>query len=301
MICQRVLVIGLGLIGGSIAAALRHSRCCAEVLGNSRSESTVTMALARHIVDRADVDLDALLPLLQADDIVVVATPTLSVKPMLARLREVVARGVIVTDAASVKGSVVQDARDVFGEVPATFVPGHPIAGSEKSGVDAANPSLFARHAVILTPLAHSSPTAVDAVTRLWEAVGAEVSHMPVKEHDAVLALTSHLPHMLAYTLVDTLAQRQQQDDIFRFAAGGFRDFTRIAGSDPVMWHDIALANRDALLDGLDDFSTHLSALRQAIAEGDGQHLQALFTRARDARNHFATLYARRKPNSPDQ
>ena len=298
MICQRVLVIGLGLIGGSVAAALRHHRCCAEVIGNSRSNETVSAALVRGVVDKASVDLDALLPLLQAGDVVVVATPTLSVRETLLRLRDVVARGVMVTDVASVKGSVVGDAQAVFGASVTRFVPGHPIAGSEQSGIDAVNPALFSRHAVILTPLTETDPTAIETVTQLWEAIGAEVSHMPVAEHDAVLALTSHLPHMLAYTLVDTLAQRQQHDDIFRYAAGGFRDFTRIAGSDPVMWRDIALANRDALLDGIDDFMRHLSVLRQCIAEGKGSELSSVFERAQQARNHFARLYAKRTPSA---
>jgi prephenate dehydrogenase len=297
VICQRVLVIGLGLIGGSFARALKEHDCCAEVLGNSRSADTVAKAQARGVVDRADVDLDVLLPELQAGDVVVVATPTLSVKATLSRLSDVVARGVIITDVASVKGSVVADALDVFGCVPDCLVPGHPIAGSEKSGIDAADPSLFQRHAVILTPLEHTDPAAVSTVTQLWEVAGAEVSSMPVAEHDAVLALTSHLPHMLAYTLVDTLAQRKQQDDIFRYAAGGFRDFTRIAGSDPTMWHDIALANREALLNGLDDFAQHLAGLRDAIASGNGEHLRDVFARAKQARDHFGELYARRKPD----
>ncbi len=297
MIAERVLVVGLGLIGGSLARALKEKSVCAQVLGNSRSEDTVQKAIARGVVDRADANLANLLPVLQKNDVVVIATPTLSVRAVLEQLREAVARGVIVTDVASVKGSVVEDARAVFGVVPNTLIPGHPIAGSEKSGIDAVNPQLFVRHEVILTPLPDSDPVAVETVKALWLAVDAEVSLMAVEEHDSVLALTSHLPHMLAYTLVDTLAQRSQNNSIFRYAAGGFKDFTRIAGSDPTMWHDIALANRTALLSGLDDFEKHLLDLRKAIEDGNGDHLRDVFTRAKQARDYFGELYARRKPS----
>ena len=296
MIAARVLVIGLGLIGGSFARALKEQGACNEVLGNSRSADTVRKAVERAVVDRGDADLATLLPDLQAGDVIVIATPTLSVRAVLQQLHDAVARGVIVTDVASVKGSVVDDAIAVFGSVPENFIPAHPIAGSEKSGIDAVNAQLFLRHEVILTPLPTSSPAAVETVQRLWQAVGAEVSVMAVAEHDGVLALTSHLPHMLAYTLVDTLAQRSQNNSIFRYAAGGFKDFTRIAGSDPTMWHDIALANRTALLNGLDDFEKHLLDLRKAIEEGNGAHLRAVFSRAKQARDYFGELYTRRKP-----
>lgn len=295
---MNVLVIGLGLIGGSLARALKESTLAVRVLGNSRSMHTVQKAIERGVVDVGDANLAVVLQELQAGDVIVVATPTLSVKAVFQQLKDAVDRGVIVTDVASVKGSVVQDAQTVFGTVPEFLVPGHPIAGSEKSGIDAVNAQLFVKHEVILTPLVNTSSAAIKTIADLWSAVGAEVSLMSVNDHDATLALTSHLPHMLAYTLVDTLAQRSQQADIFRYAAGGFKDFTRIAGSDPVMWRDIALANRDALLNGLDDFSQHLADLRAAIAASDGEHLQQLFTRAKKSRDDFGELYARRKPDS---
>lgn len=295
---MNVLVIGLGLIGGSLARALKESTLAVRVLGNSRSMHTVQKAIERGVVDAGNADLAVVLRELQAGDVIVVATPTLSVKAVFEQLKAVVALGVIVTDVASVKGSVVQDAQTVFGAVPEFLVPGHPIAGSEKSGIDAVNAQLFVKHEVILTPLINTSPAAIKTISDLWSAVGAEVSLMSVDDHDATLALTSHLPHMLAYTLVDTLAQRSQQANIFRYAAGGFKDFTRIAGSDPEMWRDIALANRDALLNGLDDFNQHLGDLRAAIAASDGEHLQQLFTRAKKSRDDFGALYARRKPDS---
>lgn len=295
MIVKRVLVIGLGLIGASFASALKKKQICEQVLGSSRSLETVNKAVARGVVDTGEHDLPVALQQLGKGDVVVIATPTLSVKTVLNQLKEVVECGVIVTDVASVKGSVVADAIEVFGVVPASFIPGHPIAGSEKSGIDAANPDLFVRHEVILTPLDSSDQSAVSVITKLWQAVGAEVSLMSVAEHDGVLALTSHLPHMLAYTLVDTLDQRSQNNSIFRYAAGGFKDFTRIAGSDPTMWHDIALANRDALLHGLDDFENHLQNLRKAIESGDGKYLSDVFIRAKKARDYFGDLYARRQ------
>lgn len=295
MITNRVLIIGLGLIGASFAQAVKGKGICSQVLGSSRSSDTVNKAIKRGIIDAGDHDLSVLLSQLEKNDVIIIATPTLSIKGILQQLPEVVSRGVIVTDVASVKGSVIRDAIDVFGSVPVTFIPGHPIAGSEKSGIDAANPELFSRHQVILTPLENSEQSAVDIVTNLWQAVGAEVSRMTVSEHDGVLALTSHLPHMLAYTLVDTLAQRSQNNSIFRYAAGGFKDFTRIAGSDPTMWHDIALANRNALLNGLDDFENHLKDLRKAIEGSDGQYLHDVFSRAKKARDYFGDLYSRRQ------
>jgi 3-phosphoshikimate 1-carboxyvinyltransferase len=189
---------------------------------------------------------------------------------------------------------VVSAARLAFGEMPARFVPGHPIAGSEQSGVEASNAQLFKRHKVILTPLPETDPKALAVVDRLWSELGADVEHMEVGRHDEVLAATSHLPHLLAFGLVDSLAKRNENLDIFRYAAGGFRDFTRIAGSDPVMWHDIFLANREAVLRTLDSFQTDLDALREAMVAGDGHQLLGVFTRARVAREHFGKILAQR-------
>ena len=182
----------------------------------------------------------------------------------------------------------------VFGGLPARFVPGHPIAGSEQSGVEAANGELFKRHKVILTPLPQTDALALQRVDQLWRELGADVEHMQVEHHDQVLAATSHLPHLLAFGLVDSLAKRNENLEIFRYAAGGFRDFTRIAGSDPVMWHDIFLANREAVLRTLDVFRDDLDALRDAVHAGDGHHLLGVFTRARVAREHFSKILARR-------
>ena len=174
--------------------------------------------------------------------------------------------------------------------MPPNLVLGHPIAGSEKSGVDAARADLFVNHRVILTPTEETNPDALQAVKSLWESTGADLVEMSVDEHDEVLAATSHLPHVLAYTLVDALAGSPEQQNIFRFAAGGFRDFTRIASSDPTMWHEISLANRDALLKMIDRFTDQLGDLRQAIANGDSDNIVGSFTRAKSARDKFAQM-----------
>lgn len=200
----------------------------------------------------------------------------------------------MLTDVGSAKGNVLRAARQAFSGKAVRLVPGHPIAGSEQSGVEAANAELFRRHKVILTPCEYSDDAALALVEGLWRELGADVEVMEVEHHDQVLAATSHLPHLLAFTLVDSLAKRSENLEIFRYAAGGFRDFTRIAGSDPVMWHDIFLANREAVLRTLDVFRDDLDALRDAVDAGDGHQLLGVFTRARVAREHFSKILARR-------
>ncbi|MFA5495193.1 MAG: bifunctional prephenate dehydrogenase/3-phosphoshikimate 1-carboxyvinyltransferase [Porticoccaceae bacterium] len=286
----RLLVYGLGLIGGSLAKGARERGLCREVIGVSRRQETLDKALATGVVDRVFSDIRSGLAGLGPGDMVVVCVPTLSVKAALAELRDCLHPEVTITDAASVKGSVVAAAVEVYGRFPPQFVPGHPIAGSEKSGVDAANPDLYMDHRVILTPAPQTAPHHVAAVRHLWEGVGATVSTMPWDEHDEVLAATSHVPHMLAYALVDSLARMEENREIFRYAAGGFRDFTRIAGSDPVMWHDICLSNSAAILGVLDRLTTSFSALYQAIENSDSDYIMGVFTRAKEARTHFTKM-----------
>ena len=194
----------------------------------------------------------------------------------------------VLTDVGSVKAEVVGMARRALGGAMARFVPAHPIAGTEQSGVGASFAELFEGRLVLLTPTDETSHAAIDRVQRMWEAVGATVMSVDVQHHDEVLAATSHLPHLLAYTLVDTLARMDDSDEIFRFAAGGFRDFTRIASSDPQMWHDICMANRIPLLAMLERFEAELDRLRKAIAEGDGEYVKATFIRAKRARDTHA-------------
>ncbi len=281
---RRLAILGLGLIGGSLAAALKARGAVDEVVGWGRRESSLQEGLALGVIDRFSLDLAEAV---RDADMVVVATPTLIAEDVIAQLPGLLAPDAILTDVASVKGNIVAAVARAFGGLPACFVPAHPIAGSERSGVAAARADLFQAHRVILTPLPETAAGATQQVTSMWVETGAEVVSMPVADHDAVLANTSHLPHVLAFTLVDALASSPRGEDIFRFAAGGFRDFTRIASSDPTMWRDIALANREALLAAMDDFSGHLRDLRSAIDASDGAAIMAAFERARAARERF--------------
>lgn len=284
-----VAVIGLGLIGSSFARALREQGLVRRITGSARSQKTCALAESIGVVDAAFADpADAV----RGADLVFLAMPVQSTEAVLRAIKPVLRTDVIVTDGGSTKGSVVEAARKVFQILPSGFVPGHPIAGSEQSGVLAGRANLFDRHKVILTPLAETSAHALQAVRHVWEAMGATVLEMSVERHDEVLAKTSHLPHLLAFSLVDTLARESENLDIFRYAAGGFRDFTRIAASDPVMWHDIFLANKPAVLNALTHFSAGVDQLRTAIEQDDSETLLGIFTRAKVAREHFTHMLA---------
>lgn len=287
---NRLVVVGVGLIGGSFAAALRSQGACREIIGIALEQSTCDSAVELGVVDRAYTSLEQVAAELCAGDLVFVSVPTLSVPDVLRQVCGCVSSDVTITDAASVKGSVQTAAELVWGEVPENFVLGHPIAGSERSGVTAANPNLYCEHRVIVTPLPATSEEHLSLVVAAWQAVGAEVLRMSVAEHDDVLAATSHLPHAIAYSLVDTLAHDSENENIFRYAAGGFRDFTRIASSDPRMWHDIMLANRASVLKSIDLFSGNLARLREAVEVEDSEALLGLFTRAKEARDEFTSV-----------
>jgi cyclohexadieny/prephenate dehydrogenase len=288
-----VVILGLGLIGGSLARALRRSGFSRRFVGYGHRETSLRRGVELGVIDDFTLDLEEAIG--QAD-ILVVCTPTLIAADMLRDIlpRLGAAGGLVITDVASVKGSLRDAAIGAMGAMPPRLVLAHPIAGSERSGVEASDADLFINHRVIVTPVEGNDPAALDLVRAMWASTGAEVVDMAVDEHDAVLAATSHLPHVLAYALVDALAQSAASEDIFRFAAGGFRDFTRIASSDPAMWRDIAIANGPALLNSIDLFSEHLGRLRQAIVEGDARSLFATFTRAKQARDDFAAILAER-------
>jgi cyclohexadieny/prephenate dehydrogenase / 3-phosphoshikimate 1-carboxyvinyltransferase len=287
----RLVVIGLGLIGGSFAKGLRERDLFHEVIGVDLDPESRRLAVELGVVDRCEIDL---LAACQGADVIQLAVPILAMEKLLSELARLDLGTAVLTDVGSAKGNVVRAARLAFTGKAVRFVPGHPIAGSEQSGVEASNALLFRRHKVILTPCEQSDDAALALVDALWRELGADVEHMEVEHHDQVLAATSHLPHLLAFTLVDSLAKRSENLEIFRYAAGGFRDFTRIAGSDPVMWHDIFLANREAVLRTLDVFRDDLDALRDAVDAGDGHQLLGVFTRARVAREHFGKILARR-------
>jgi prephenate dehydrogenase len=291
---RTVAILGLGLIGGSLACALRRSGFSQRFIAYAHREPSLRRGVELGIIDDFTLDLDEVIA--QAD-ILVLCAPTLVAADMLREILPKVAQAAhspVITDVASVKGNLYAAALEVSGSMPPKLVLAHPIAGSERSGVDAADADLFVNHRVIVTPVEGNDEAAVELVRAMWASTGAEVVDMTVSGHDAVLAATSHLPHVLAYALVDSLAQSDSSEDIFRFAAGGFRDFTRIASSDPVMWRDIAIANKSALLASIDAFGAHLSQLRQAVEAQDGERLLDTFSRAKQARDAFAALLAER-------
>ena len=292
---NKFVVVGIGLIGGSLATGLKLRGVCSEVIGIAHREETCREAIAHGVVDRAYTSLSAVAHELSAGDVIFIAVPTLAVTSVLQEVKDCIAHDVTITDGASVKGSVAKAAESIFDGMPPQLVLGHPIAGSEKSGVTAANPNLYEHHRVILTPVESTGSAHIDLVTAMWEAVGAEVLNMSIAEHDEVLAATSHLPHVIAYSLVDTLAHDITNPNIFRYAAGGFRDFTRIASSDPVMWHDIMRANKSAILLSMDSFIDNLTRLRSSIEQEDSNYLLDVFTRAKDARDEFTHMLAQRQ------
>jgi prephenate dehydrogenase len=281
---RRLAVIGVGLLGGSRARALRAAGCVGEVVGCGRSAANLERALELGVIDRWSHDPAQAVA---GADLVFVAVPLGTMGQVFGAIRDALAPDAVVTDGGSVKGSVVLDARAAFGQVPPRLVPGHPIAGTERSGVDASFPELYKGRRVILTPLEETDPRAVERVTAMWEACGADVTLMEVAHHDEILAATSHLPHMLAFGLVDALARMRENDEIFRYAAGGFRDFTRIASSDPVMWRDICIANREPLGAMLERFGDEMKDLADTIRSGDASHLLEIFARAKAARDRY--------------
>jgi prephenate dehydrogenase len=266
---MKLAVIGVGLIGGSFALALKKAKAVSHVVGVGRSAANLKVAQERGIIDSVGDARDA--------DVVLVAAP---VGQYPAIFRSLTGSKAIITDAGSTKRDVV-----ALGRHLPRFVPGHPIAGAEKSGAAAASADLFRDRRVVLTPLEETED--VSKIRRLWEACGARVSTMTPEEHDAVLAAVSHLPHLLAYGLVHEVAQRRNSEQLFSFAAGGFRDFTRIASSHPEMWRDICLANKDLLLSELKKYQGKVAAIEKLLQAGDGAALEKLFAEARQARDQW--------------
>ena len=274
----------MGLIGGSVALALREAAMVKEVVGCGRSVENLQQAQALGIIDHYTHDVSVAV---QGADMVLLAVPLGAMRTTLKAMQGHLAAGAVVTDAGSVKGSVVADVRAVFDGMPGFFVPGHPIAGTERSGADAAFATLYRKRRVILTPLSETDKGALRRVEEMWRQCGAEVTCMAVEHHDEILAATSHLPHMLAFSLVDSLARLKENDEIFRYAAGGFRDFTRIASSNPVMWRDICVANQQALSAMLTRFADELHELAATLERGDGAGLLEIFERAKKARDRY--------------
>jgi len=284
MLIKRLSIIGMGLIGGSLARALRRAGACGEIVGCGRNRSNLQKAVELGVIDSYEtVPANAV----NKADMVIIAVPLGSMAAMFAAIRDALSPDAVISDVGSAKASVVEDARQHLGEHFRRFVPAHPIAGTEKSGVAASFAELFEKRRVIITPLSETDSAAYAKVSTMWEQTGADVVSMSVEHHDKVLAATSHLPHLLAYSLVDTLAKMETNTEIFRFAAGGFRDFTRIASSNPRMWRDICLANQKAILEMLAHFNDDLANLTDAVRSGDAERIENIFGRAKAARDNF--------------
>jgi prephenate dehydrogenase len=290
-VLKKLVIFGVGLIGGSVALALKQAGATTHIVGVGRTQESLNEALQLGVIDTLETNIHAAC---SDADIILIAAPVAQTASILKSIQPHLNRHTVITDAGSTKGDVMACANTILGEQFSQFIGGHPIAGAEKSGVSAAKADLYVGKNVVLTPAILQSDALQnnrDAVLRvydLWAKCGANVSEMPAETHDRIFAAVSHLPHLLAFALVDDIAARPNAEQLFSFAASGFRDFTRIAGSHPEMWRDISLANQTALLSELDAFERELSQLKQHLKNGDGTALQALFERASVARNNWA-------------
>ena len=281
---KKLVIFGVGLIGGSVALALKKAGSSAEIVGVGRSADSLQTALDLGVIDTATNDVAVAV---KDADIILIAAPVAQTPSIMHAIKPHLATTTVITDAGSTKGDVLQCAAEILGDQLNQFVGGHPIAGAEKSGVTAAMADLYIDRNVVLTPTPATDTQTIQRVRTLWQICGANVSEMPAETHDGIFAAVSHLPHLLAFALVDDIASRQNAEQLFGFAASGFRDFTRIAGSHPEMWRDISLANRTALLNELAAYQQELVKLQGLLAASDGAGLQALFERASIARNNW--------------
>jgi prephenate dehydrogenase len=280
----RVAVIGVGLIGGSFALALKRAGACEQVVGVGRDPANLRVAIERGAIDRAESDPAQAA---QGADLVLIATPVAQFANAFSRIAGSLQPRALVMDAGSTKQDVITAARAKLGVRIAQFVPAHPVAGAEHSGAAAARADLFEGKRVVLAPLDENPDDLVRRAEEAWVACGARVFRMSAREHDAVFAAVSHLPHLLAYALVDELSGREDAARLFGYAAGGFRDFTRIASSHPEMWRDICAANRVALVAEMDRYASKLAEMRALVERGDAQALERVFSEARAARNRW--------------
>lgn len=297
---KKLVIFGVGLIGGSVALALKKAdklnNTTTHIVGVGRSGKSLQNAFDLGVIDSAETDVSAAI---QDADLILIAAPVAQTAAILQSIKPNLNRQTVITDAGSTKSDVLTYAKAVLGEQFSQFVGGHPIAGAEKSGVIAAKADLFIGKNVVLTPHFNgdamqgnthelSRASNIARVADMWRACGAHISEMSAETHDSIFAAVSHLPHLLAFALVDNIAARDNAEQLFSFAASGFRDFTRIAGSHPEMWRDISLANRDALLNEICSFENELSQLKLLLKNENGAGLQALFERASIARNNWA-------------
>jgi len=279
---NKVYLVGVGLINASLAKDLKKKKLAQFIVGIGRDAQRLAVAQSLDIIDEyqllKDVDVsDA--------DVIVIGVPVGKIKDTFTILKPSLNAKTLLTDVGSSKSDVIQAALEVFEELPVNFIPGHPIAGSEQSGFEYSVEQLYKNRKVILTPTVKTAASASDAITKMWEGVGANVDLMPASQHDAILSATSHLPHMVAYNLVNYLGQRDESEGVFNYAAGGFYDFTRIASSDPTMWADICVANKDEIINSIDGFIACFEELKQKIVNQDESTLHASFELAKQLRD----------------
>ena len=279
---DKLAIIGVGLIGSSLSLALKQSGAVGQVIGFGRNQKNLARGVELGVLDEFADSIEAAV---SAADVVVVAVPLGAMRQVFSELKPAVKKGAIITDVGSAKGSVVAAARDELGTLFSRFVPAHPIAGTEKSGVEAGFSTLYQNRRVIITPVAQTDQDAIAVIDEMWRHCGAVIEYLSVEHHDKVLAATSHLPHMLAYALVHQLSYLNDHEEIFRYASGGFRDFTRIASSDPVMWRDVCISNSDALVSLIEQYQQELDRVKSAISAGDADELLKLFGRAKSERD----------------
>jgi prephenate dehydrogenase len=281
-VIDRLAIIGVGLIGASLALALKKAGAVGHIVGCGRSRENLQKGIELGVIDSYTTSIaDAV----KNADVVVLATPLGAMKMAFEQINNGISEQAIVTDAGSAKGSVIEIAKVALGTKISQFVPGHPIAGAEKSGVEAGLADLYQNRRVILTPIESTDPAAVKKIEEMWLHCGASIEYLEVEHHDKVLAATSHLPHMLAYALVNYLSNLNDHDEIFKYAAGGFRDFTRIASSDPVMWRDVCISNGDALEKFIQGYKQELDEVSRAIRNQDADRLLELFSTAKSERD----------------
>lgn len=285
---EKLVVVGVGLIGGSFALALKAANAVGHVIGVGRHRANLEQAIARGVIDRAEHDVAQAI---DSADLVFVATPVGSMPALFERMARTLEPNTLITDGGSTKQSVIDAARAGLGAKLNQFIPSHPIAGSEKSGVAAASSELYRGHEVILTPVAENLPADVERIRQYWQQCGARVGVMDPQRHDSVLAAISHLPHFIAFSYMETMAGRGDAADVLTHAGSGFRDFTRLAASHPQMWADICTANRQPLLNELERFESALKDLRALIESGDSAAIERRFAAARAMRERWAATF----------
>ena len=279
---RSLAIYGVGLIGGSLAIALKQKGMVDHIIGVGRARSNLEIALQIGAID--EIQSDPCQAAANAD-VIVLATPVHAITNILSQISNSIKADAVITDVGSVKCGIVQVAKSVLGDRFNQFVAGHPIAGKEKSGITAASGDLFENHKVILTPASETSPAALSLITNMWLATGAEVKQMNVEDHDRVLSVTSHLPHVLAYVMMDFLSTSKDREQCYEMAAGGFYDFTRTASSDPEMWRDISIMNAPRLLKHIEQYQHQLQHLAKMIESGDSKGIEDLFASAKQARS----------------